>query len=226
VVSYYTKGSLIALALDLTIRQATNDARSLDDVMRALWQRYGARGIGVPEDGFEQLAAEVGGLNLAPFFDAAVRGTDDLPLAALLAKFGITMELRASAGGDDPGGTPRAGNGEVLALGAGYRAREGGLELTSVLEGGSAQRAGLNPGDLLVALDRLRVNERNLRRRLARFESGERVTATAFRGDELIEVGLVLKAAPLDTCYLVVQEQVDAETAKRRDAWLKQAAAP
>ena len=43
---------------------------------------------------------------------------------------------------------------------------------------------------------------RNLARRLARFESGERVTASVFRGDELLEVGIVLKAAPLDTCYL------------------------
>jgi predicted metalloprotease with PDZ domain len=208
------------MALDLTLRLETAGRTSLDDVMRALWQRFGARGIGLPEDGFEKLAAEVSGLNLAPFFDAAVRGTDDLPLAGLLAKFGVTHELRASAGGDDAGGTPRAANGEVLALGAGYRARDGGLELTTVLEGGAAQRAGLNPGDLLVALDRLRVNDRNLRRRLARFEAGERVTATAFRGDELLEVGLVLKAAPLDTCYLVMQENVDAETAKRREAWL------
>jgi len=225
-ISYYTKGALVALALDLKLRLETAGRTSLDDVMRALWQRYGARGVGVPEDGFEQLAAELSGLDLAQFFDAAIRGTDDLPLAELLGKFGVAHELRASTGSDDSGGTPRAGNGEVLALGAGYRARDGGLELTTVLEGGSAQRAGLNPGDLLVALDRLRVNERNLRRRLARFESGERVTATAFRGDELLEVGLVLKAAPLDTCYLVQQEQIDAETAKRRDAWLKQVTAP
>ena len=225
-ISYYTKGALVALALDLTLRVETEGRTSLDDVMRALWQRYGALGVGVPEDGFEQLAAEISGLNLAQFFDTAIRGTDDLPLSELLAKFGVTLELRASAGGDDAGGTPRAGNGEVLALGAGYRAREGGVELTTILEGGSAQRAGLTPGDLLVALDRLRVNERNLRRRLARFESGERVTATAFRGDELLEVGLVLKAAPLDTCYLVQQEKVDAETAKRREAWLKPVAAP
>lgn len=225
-ISYYTKGALVALALDLKLRLETAGRTSLDDVMRALWQRYGARGIGVPEDGFEKLASEVSGLDLAAFFDAAIRGTEDLPLAELLAKFGVTHELRAATGGDDAGGTPRAGNGEALALGAGYRARDGGLELTTILEGGAAQRAGLNPGDLLVALDRLRVNERNLRRRLARFEAGERVTATAFRGDELLEVGLVLKAAPLDTCYLVVQEKVDAETAKRREAWLKQAAAP
>ncbi|HVY67017.1 MAG TPA: PDZ domain-containing protein [Gammaproteobacteria bacterium] len=225
-ISYYTKGALVALALDLTLRLQTNGRTSLDDVMRALWQRYGAPGVGVPEDGFEQLAAEISGVNLAPFFDAAVRGTADLALAELLAKFGVTFELRASAGNDDPGGTPRAGNGEVLALGAGYRARDGGLELTSVLDGGSAQRAGLNPGDVLVALDRLRVNDRNLRRRLARFEAGERVTATVFRGDELLEVGLVLKAAPLDTAYLVLKEQVDAETAKRREAWLREVAAP
>ena len=57
-------------------------------------------------------------------------------------------------------------------------------------------------------------------------EAGERVTATVFRGDELLEVGLVLKPAPLDTCYLVVQEKVDADTARRREAWLGQAAAP
>ena len=156
-ISYYTKGALVALALDLTLRVETEGRTSLDDVMRALWQRYGARGVGVPEDGFERLAAEISGLNLAPFFDTAIRGTDDLPLAELLAKFGVTLELRASAGGDDAGGTPRSGNGEVLALGAGYRAREGGVELTTILEGGAAQRAGLTPGDLLVALDRLRV---------------------------------------------------------------------
>jgi predicted metalloprotease with PDZ domain len=225
-ISYYTKGALVALALDLTLRLQTAGRMSLDDVMRALWQRYGARGVGVPEDGFERLAAEVSGLDLGAFFDAAVRGTDDLPLVELLAKFGIGMELRVSSGGDDVGGTPRAGNGEVLALGASTRPREGALELVTVLEGGAAQRAGLNPGDMLVALDRLRVNERNLRRRLARFEAGERVTATVFRGDELLEVGLVLKAAPLDTCYLVAQEQVDADTARRREAWLGQAPSP
>jgi len=219
-ISYYTKGALVALALDLTLRLASADRTSLDDVMRELWRRYGALGVGVPEDGFERLAAEVGGVDLTAFFDGAVRGTADLPLAELLAQFAVAFELRPGGGVDDRGGTPRASNGELLTLGATYRERDHGVELTTVIDGGPAQRAGLNPGDVLVAIDRLRVTERNVRRRLARFEAGERVTASAFRGDELLEVGLVLAAAPLDTCYLLAQERVAPEALQRRRAWL------
>jgi predicted metalloprotease with PDZ domain len=211
---------MVALALDLKLRLGTAGRVSLDDVVRELWRRYGAQGIGVPEDGFEALAAEVSRLDLAAFFESAVRGTDDPPLKEQLAEFGIGLELRAAAGPDDRGGVPRAANGELLTLGVAVREREHGLELTSVLDGGAAERAGLNPGDLLVAIDRLRVTGRNLARRLARFESGERVTATVFRGDELLEVGLVLRAAPLDTCYLVASERADPAALERRRAWL------
>jgi predicted metalloprotease with PDZ domain len=219
-ISYYTKGALVALALDLTLRAETAGRVSLDDVLRELWQRYGARGIGVPEDGFEQLAIERSGVDLRRFFDLAVRGTDDLPLAELLAHFGVKLELRAATGADDKGGTPRAPNGELVSLGIAYRARADGLELTAVLDGGAAQRAGLNPGDVLIAVDRLKVNDGNLKRRLGRFESGERITASVFRGDELLEVGLVLKAAPLDTCYLSLADSAPSEVLARRQAWL------
>jgi predicted metalloprotease with PDZ domain len=220
-ISYYTKGALVALALDLKLRLDTAGRTSLDDVVRELWRRYGARGAGVPEDGFERLAAELSGLDLDAFFASAVRGTEDLPLKELLAEFGVTLEMRAASGAEDRGGTAaRAVNGEPLTLGATVREREHGLELTSVLDGGAAERAGLNPGDVLVAIDRLRVTGRNLARRLARFESGERVTATLFRGDELLEVGLVLKVAPLDTCYLTVGDQADPLAVDRRRSWL------
>jgi predicted metalloprotease with PDZ domain len=219
-ISYYTKGALVALALDLKLRLDTAGRISLDDVVRELWRRYGARGIGLPEEGFEQLAAEASGLDLREFFTATVHGTADPPLAELLASFAISHELRPAAGADDRGGVARAANGEILTLGAVTRDREHGLELTSVLDGGPAERAGLNPGDVLVAIDRLRVSSRNLARRLARFEAGERVTASVFRGDELIEVGLVLKPAPLDTCYLVAREHADAAALERRKAWL------
>jgi predicted metalloprotease with PDZ domain len=219
-ISYYTKGALVALALDLKLRLDTAGRSSLDAIMRELWLRYGARGVGLPEAGFEELAAEVSGLDLGTFFDQTVRGTEDPPLAELLAQFGVALEFRPGAGVDDRGGVPRALNGEPLALGASTREREHGLELTSVLDGGAAQRAGLAPGDVLVAIDRLRVTGRNLARRLARFEAGERVTASVFRGDELLEVGIVLKPAPADTCYLVVREQAEPKARERRQAWL------
>src|SRR5690606_11170619 len=59
-VSYYVKGALVALALDLELRRRSS--ASLDDVVRELWLRYGASGIGVPEDGSETLAEEVAGI--------------------------------------------------------------------------------------------------------------------------------------------------------------------
>jgi len=219
-ISYYTKGALVALALDLKLRLETVGRTSLDDVVRELWRRHGLAGVGVPEDGFERLAEEVSGLTLTEFFDSAVRGTADPPLKELLAQFGVSLEMRAIAGPDDRGGAPRSANGEALTLGATTRERDHGLELTTVLDGGPAERAGLIPGDVLIALDRLRVTARNLAARLARLEAGERVTASVFRGDELLEVGLVLRAAPLDTCYLVKNEQAEPAALERRRAWL------
>jgi predicted metalloprotease with PDZ domain len=176
--------------------------------------------IGVPEDGFEKLAIELGGAELERFFSAAVRGTEDLPMAELLAAFGVRLEFRAAVGPEDKGGTPRSPNGELLSLGISFREHANGVELTAVVDGGAAQRAGLNPGDVLIAVDRLKVSDRNLKRRLARFEAGERITASVFRGDELLEVGLVMRAALLDTAFLALDEQATAEAAQRRGDWL------
>src|SRR6267143_4529457 len=84
VVSYYVKGSLVALCLDLLIRQVTGSRKSLDHVMRALWKRHVLKGTGVEENGIERLAEEVTGLKLHRFFDQALRGTGDLPLEKFL----------------------------------------------------------------------------------------------------------------------------------------------
>ncbi len=218
--SYYSKGAVAALALDLTMRAGSG--HSLDDVVRGLWERFGSRGLGVPEDGVEALAIELGGAELTRFFDRMIRGTEDPPLADLLAGFGIALEMRASAGPDDKGGTPRVAGAAPLALGIAYKSRDHGLELTAVLEDGAAQRAGLEPGDVLVALDRLRITDRNLKRRLARFEPGERVTCTYFRGDELLEAGLVVQPAPQDTCWLRLEDRASRAAVERRKGWLGQ----
>jgi len=83
-VSYYLKGGLVSLMLDLTIRARSEHGRTLDDLMRLFWRRYGARGIGFPEGEVQAICEEASGLKLRDFFDRYVRGTAELELAPLL----------------------------------------------------------------------------------------------------------------------------------------------
>jgi predicted metalloprotease with PDZ domain len=225
-VSYYLKGSLIALCLDLLIRSRTRGRRSLDDLMRALWQRHGQTGIGVPEDGVEKLAEEMTGTRLRGFFDKALRSTDELPLKQWLATVGLEMQLRPAESAGDKGGKPSKKPLRELAsrvtLGARTAEDAAGVRLTHVLDGGAAQAAGLSAADVLVAIDGLRANARNLDKRLARYKPGERVAVHGFRRDELFERTVVLQGAPLDTCSLAVAG-TDATSRRRRESWLGKA---
>jgi predicted metalloprotease with PDZ domain len=223
-VSYYLKGSLVALCLDLMIRSRTRGRKSLDHVMRALWERHGKPGIGVPEDGWERLAEEVSGVRLRAFFDRALRSHEELPVRQLLAEMGIELHVRPAESAADRGGRPTGKTAASLAdqvtLGARTADDALGVKLTHVLDGGAAQLAGLAAGDVIAAVDGLRVTGRTLERRLDRFRPGARVRVHAFRRDELIETDLVLKGRAHDTCYLEVTGN-DAATRRRRRAWLE-----
>jgi predicted metalloprotease with PDZ domain len=186
IISYYTKGALIALAFDLTIRARTGGAKSLDDVMRALWQRYGrdfypSVGRGVTEAEVEALFDEVSGLKLKSMFERYVRGTEDLPLAKLFAPFDV--KLADERKGSKP------------SLDAGIGRDSGGARLTNVHEGGPAHQAGLSAGDIVIALDGLRVNGNpsNLDALLGRYRVGDKVAVHAFRRDELMTFDVTLQ---------------------------------
>lgn len=220
VVSYYAKGALVALALDLTIRRATGGERSLDDVMRALWQRYGCHGIGVPEDGVEAIASEIAGCDLQAFFDLTIRSTAELPLAELLAEFGIDFTLRPAEGASDKGGTParRTTARADLGLRTGTSGEE--LRVVHVIDGGAAQMAGLAAGDVLLALDGLRITPRGFEALLDRCPPGEPRTLHFFRRDELSSVTLLPLPAPADSVYCSVSTQPSAPVLERRREWL------
>ncbi|MBI3607624.1 MAG: M61 family metallopeptidase [Nitrospirae bacterium] len=225
VVSYYTKGALVALALDLTIRRDTRGARSLDDVMRALWERHGKTRVGVPEDGVERLAHEVSGLDLRLFFDRALRSTDELALDELLSHFGIRSTLRPAESATDKGGKPAGKPESALAERPvlGVRLGEDGHEaaLTHVLEGGAAQMAGLAAGDLIVAVDGIRATRANLDALIGRLTVGATIRLHAFRRDELMEFTATLQPPPADTCVLALRGDVDDATRARLEAWVR-----
>ncbi len=199
VVSYYAKGALVALALDLTLR--LHSRSSLDDLMQALWQRYGKTGIGVGDDTIRLLAEELSGLNLKRFFADALHSTRELPLKKLLADFGITLAWESAK-------TP--------SLGIKTAAEGCEVKLSSVFDGGAAQKAGLAAGDILLAIDGLRVAPTSLDKHLARHRGGDTVTVHAFRRDELMTFTLTLDPPTADTATL----HASAKNAAQRRTWL------
>ncbi len=176
-VSYYTKGALVALGLDLAIRQQTRQTRSLDDVMRLLWARYGrdfyqGQMRGVAEDAMPALILEATGVDVADFIERHVQGREDIPLKAALARTGIELTV--------------APEHERPTLDVRTQAEPGGLRLKTVHEHGPAHRAGLSAGDLLIAIDGLRVTDAaGLDSVLDARRPGKRVVLHVFRRDEL-----------------------------------------
>jgi predicted metalloprotease with PDZ domain len=213
-VSYYVKGALVALCLDLHLR--LHSKITLDDVMRALWQRYGREDIGVPEGGLEQVAAEISGLDLKPQFDAWLRATGDLPLAQLLESFGVKAERRVAVGDTDTGGRS---SGKPVAVSLGLRLRAGETTVAFVTAGGPAQRAGISGGDQLVAIDDLKITAGNWARHVYGLQLGRSYTLVFFRGDELMRATVEADAPPADTWTLSLAAG-DADTLARRKNWL------
>jgi predicted metalloprotease with PDZ domain len=215
IVSYYAKGSLVALALDLILR--LGGRASLDDVMRALWVRHGQTGHGVPEDGIPALVSELAGRDLSDFFARHVFGTEDPPLTECLAEFGVTLKARAAAGTKDRGGLPAAEKLPRCTLGA--RCGDD-LRIIHVLRSGPASRAGLSAGDAIVAIDGLKVSTAGLAAILQRANAGDVVHIHAFRRDELMSFAVTLDAAPADTTYLALDPAATPSQVTRRTAWL------
>ena len=206
-ISYYAKGSLVALALDLSLRAAGTG--SLDEVMRLLWQRSG--GGPVTETDIAQALAHVAGRSMAAQLQAWVHGIDDLPLPSLLEPFGVNW-------------TPQTA---TLAQRLGLRLSESaltGARITHVLRAGAAERAGFSAGDELLALDGWRLRRLDDAQRL--LAAGQRGRWLVSRDQRVFELSMALPAdaAPGSPGAGGVTLTVDPKPARAvlalRKAWL------
>ncbi len=212
-VSYYIKGSLVALCLDFTIRQGTNHQKSLDDVMRLLWKQYNQDDMnGLDESDIIKAAEEVAGETLSSFFATLVHGTDDLPWKNLFASFGIACELREQE-------TSQSKKNDVY-LGAKIT-HEGGnaLSLSCLFENGPAQKAGLCTGDTLVAFDDLRVSSTNFDSLLSRYQPEDILKIHVFRRGKLLCTDLMLEKKPQDVCVLTIMKDASEKITRLRQKW-------
>ncbi len=201
IVSYYAKGSLIALCIDLKIRLLSSGERSLDDVMRLLWADYLEKGSGVEEKQIQSLVSEVAGIDLSDFLDSMIEQTEELPLEELLSNMSVALLYRPRSGLQDKGGK-EATDIPLLTLDAMLNEAEGGLQVVSVSEQGAAQLAGLSAGDLIIAINGVKASLKWYQSWLASAELEKHHQLHAFRRDELMSFEVRLRKSDKDTAVL------------------------
>lgn len=204
--SYYLKGALVTLLLDLRIRTAHNHAKSFDDVLRILWEQFGQEEIGFTPEQLKATIEAVAGQDLTEFFDRYIDGLEELPLESALAEFGV--ELRSNVAEVPP----------YLGLRA---AVENNRTIVKFVASGSpAQVAGIDAGDELLAIDGLRVNGEQLTDRLQQAQPGDRLDITFFHQDELQQTQVIL-AEPQPTQFTLVPVENPSESqAQHFASWL------
>jgi len=205
-VSYYLKGSLVGLALDLTIRKASSNKHSLDDVMKSIWQKHGKTGL--TEQNIKEEASEAAGVDLSEFFATYVHATTDLPLEKLLASFGIELtwsEAQVS---------------QLPYLGCSFKREGDACVIGSVAVGTPAMEAGLCAGDVIIAIDDLRVQASTLDARLRQYAPQSRIKLHIFRKGWLRQLDLTLAQAPKTKCTLALKEQPSTAELAALEAWL------
>lgn len=188
VVSYYAKGALIALGLDLLIRQHSHHQRSLDDVMRHLWKEHGKSSVGINLYSLDlAISASIGiGFNKTwqTFKKNYINGTQDLPLQIWFPRMsGIELAQKQASFSEEL----------KLALGMRYTDHHGWIKVTHVLDGGIAQQAGLAPNDLMSSINHQRLTNTRMDQVLASLKSSKKITFHYFRQDKEYQSTIALK---------------------------------
>jgi predicted metalloprotease with PDZ domain len=204
-VSYYLKGEIACAMIDLELRARSKGERSFDHVLQYAWKEFGQQARGIPEDELERVFAAATGVDVSDLIDSMVRSTQPFAYDEHLAKVGLTLRAKGGRGG---------------ALGVRTRNEGSRVVLSSVLRDSAAERAGLSPGDEIIAIDGRRVEDSTLRRRLEARKPGESVELIYARRD-FVRTTKVVLAEPSPDSYEIVVAQGAPEAAKKLGAaWL------
>jgi len=191
-VSYYNLGQLLGVALDISIRDATDNRASLDDLMRRMNRDYAQRGkfyddtAGIQAE-IEALLQETGSqahFDVADFFRRYISGTTELPFADLLSRAGLSLRTE---------GQQRATLGFDIS-----RSDAGAVVVSDVDYQSPAAQAGVRDGDFIMSFDGADA-PRSVGRWLRSHQPGENVRVTLSRGGNVSELAFVLGAEAAHT---------------------------
>jgi len=198
-ISYYTKGQVLGVLLDILIRDRTDDEHSLDDVMRAMNEQFGKTGKGYRDRLDIRLTAEqVAGGSFAEFFDRYVASAEPLPYRDVLAKAGLQL---------------RADERKHASLGFLVERENGALTVDSVEPESAAEAAGLRPGDVIVSWNGAEP-PRGLERWASTHKKGTSVKIGVRREDGPATVEFALGEVS-ETLYRTVEDEHAGEKARR-----------
>lgn len=212
-VSYYLKGGLATMCLDLEIRHRTEGRLSVETVWRALWDDYGAKDRGLEEDEILLVANRATGLDLGDFFAKYISGTAEIDFGVFLGYAGLKTEPQEKPPGKDD--EPPAGW-----LGVTLKDDAGRAQIITVVDDGPGRRAGLSPGDEIVALDGQRVRYSDLSKSLQRYPPGSSVEVTAFRRGFLTSLRVETGKAPPEKLLIVPVEDAPPLARRVYEGWL------
>ena len=174
-ISYYNKGQIIGMLLDLEIRGRTGSRKSLDDVMRYLMQNYGEKGIAFTDEGFLESLESVAGSNFAEFVQITAGSRQELDYNRYLRHAGMQLDV-----GRQP---------SSLYVGIEYDRSDTGLaRVRRVVPNSPAERAKVDAGDVLTAMNDERLTFDNFRGRLLSHSINEKVKLTVLRGERLLNL--------------------------------------
>ena len=198
-ISYYDKGELVNFLLDTKIRTESKGTKSLDDVMRYLYNNFYKKNKNYAPADFQKTAEMMAGTSLDDFFAKYVRGTEEIDYNSILAGIGLQLKNDADK------------TRQQAYLGANLSETDGLLTVRSLPAGTPAYDAGLNTGDQIVAIDGTRASQNFLQSYLNTKKSGDKIKLTVFRFDELRELTVTLGTQPPQNYEIVPLENPTAE---------------
>ncbi len=223
-ISYYLKGDLVGTCLDLEIRHRTQSQFSLDDVLRRLYIRYAAQGIGFPESVYQETVEEVAGSSFQEFFDRYIYGTEPIPIDTVLGYAGLTISrtYKDLDKEDDLDATPDGSPLPLPWLGIDTRVVEKKVEVSISYTTGPAANL-LQGQDHVIAVDGYQIQTVDeLNERLRRnYRIGDTVTISIFRRGQLMAIPIVLAEAPYNKVDVEPIKDPSQEQQAFFESWMK-----
>lgn len=201
ITSYYNKGGIIAMCLDIHLMKISNGEVCLDDVMSTLWQQHGKTLIGTKDDVIESICNQKFNLDIHEFIETAVHSIKDLDYASLLENIGLELQLVANSSvkqGCKDGGALQ------YDIGATYIEKNNFLTIKQVYSDRAASQSGLIIGDIIIAVNKLRCTEKQFINSLYQCQLGDTMLLDVLRDGRLIELNFVVAPAIPDSCNIKV----------------------